>query len=78
MTQHDRAKPDDRSDNVEKLQDIVQNTIGNMEAAEETLAFSNGKDKEAIQAKNERRKESIDGMRREIIDEASDRQSLKD
>lgn len=32
-----KPKPDDRSDNVDKLQDQVVNTIENLEAAHETL-----------------------------------------
>ncbi|MGV3487415.1 MAG: small acid-soluble spore protein Tlp [Tuberibacillus sp.] len=65
-------KPDDRSDNVQKLQEMVQNTIENMEEAEETLRDDglNGKDREAVIAKNERREQAIEGMRREIKDEA--------
>ena len=70
MSKH---KPDDRSDNVEKLQDMVKNTIGNMEAAEETMAFSDGKELEAIREKNARREASIEGFREEtgvfIIDQ---------
>ncbi|MFC4618829.1 small acid-soluble spore protein Tlp [Camelliibacillus cellulosilyticus] len=68
-------KPDDRSDNVEKLQEMVQNTIENMEEAEETLENSENmaeEDREAIVAKNERREEAIHGMREEIKDEAHD------
>ena len=67
-------KPDDRSDNVEKLQQSIQNTIENIEAAHKTLQNEDidGKDREAILAKNERREEAIEGMRREIIDEAHD------
>ena len=68
-------KPDDRSDNVEKLQDMVQNTIGNMEAAEETMAFADGKDLEAIKAKNARREASIEGFRKEIQDESRAREN---
>lgn len=34
---HQTPKPDDRSDNVEKLQDMVQNTIQNIEEAHETM-----------------------------------------
>jgi small acid-soluble spore protein (thioredoxin-like protein) len=68
-------KPDDRSDNVEKLQDMVQNTIGNIEAAEETMVFSDGKERAAIQAKNARREESIAGLRSEIQDEAAARKN---
>ncbi|GGH85228.1 small acid-soluble spore protein (thioredoxin-like protein) [Pullulanibacillus pueri] len=67
-------KPDDRSDNVEKLQQHVQNTIENIEAANETLENGaiDGNDREAIEAKNARREEAIEGMRKEIIDEARD------
>ena len=68
-------KPDDRSDNVEKIQDTVKNTIANMEAAEETMAFSDGRELEALKRKNERRKESIDGLRKEIVDEATNRKN---
>ncbi|WP_027415923.1 small acid-soluble spore protein Tlp [Aneurinibacillus terranovensis] len=68
------AKPDDRRDNVEKLQNMIHNTIENMEAAEETAANGNlsANQREQIEAKNERRAESIDSMREEIRDEAND------
>ncbi len=72
---HNKPKPDDRSDNVEKLQDMVKNTIGNMEAAEETMAFSDGKELAAIKEKNARREESIASFRREIEDEAQARKN---
>ena len=68
-------KPDDRSDNVEKIQDTVKNTISNMEAAEETMAFTDGRELEALKEKNARRKESIKGLRQEIIDEAANRKN---
>jgi small acid-soluble spore protein (thioredoxin-like protein) len=68
-------KPDDRSDNVEKIQNTVKNTIANMEAAEETMAFTDGRELEALKEKNARRKESINGLREEIIDEATDRKN---
>jgi len=65
-----KPNPDDRSDNVEKLQDMVQDTIQNLEAAHETMRFSSGEEKEKIKAKNKRREEAIEGMRQEIKDEA--------
>jgi len=65
-----QPKPDDRSDNVEKLQHMVQNTIENMDEAEETMRFSSGEEKQQIKEKNKRRAESIEGMRNEIKDEA--------
>ncbi|RKQ37578.1 small acid-soluble spore protein Tlp [Oceanobacillus halophilus] len=68
--QHHQPKPDDRSDNVEKLQNMVQDTIQNMEKAEETMEHSHGNDREQIMAKNKRREEAIQGMREEIKDES--------
>ncbi|MFZ3587792.1 small acid-soluble spore protein Tlp [Bacillus sp. DJP31] len=66
-----RSNPDDRSDNVEKLQVMVQNTIENMQEAEETMQVSNDKDRADIEAKNERRRDSLDAFRNEIKDEAN-------
>ncbi|HET7658540.1 MAG TPA: small acid-soluble spore protein Tlp [Bacillales bacterium] len=68
--------PDDRSDNVENLQGAVQDTIENIEAAHDTLQNEDltEEQKQQIHEKNERREESIEGMRAEIKDEARDRQ----
>lgn len=71
------AKPDDRSDNVEKLQEMVQNTIDRLEESEEYLSEHaeelSPEEIRAITAKNEHRRESIRGMRNEIKDEARER-----
>ncbi|CAM3720094.1 small acid-soluble spore protein Tlp [Mesobacillus zeae] len=64
-----KPKPDDRSDNVEKLQKMIHDTIENMEEAEDAMAFSNEQDQATIKAKNERRRDSIDSFREEIKDE---------
>ncbi|WP_156289154.1 small acid-soluble spore protein Tlp [Oceanobacillus salinisoli] len=69
---HHQPKPDDRSDNVEKLQNMVEDTIQNMEKAEGTLEHSQGQEREQIIAKNQRREEAIEGMREEIKDEYHD------
>jgi small acid-soluble spore protein (thioredoxin-like protein) len=69
-----RPNPDDRSDNVEKLQEMVHNTIENMEAAEGMMQVSNEKDRAELEAKNERRRDSLGALRDEIKDEASYRQ----
>lgn len=74
MTKQYKPNPDDRSDNVEKLQEMVQNTIENMHEAQEASEFSNEKDRAAIQAKNERRLDSIAAMRDEIKDEYAHRE----
>ncbi|MEH7180470.1 small acid-soluble spore protein Tlp [Neobacillus vireti] len=70
MTYNNKPKPDDRSDNVEKLQSMIHDTIENIEAAEESLAFTDSEtQREQIKAKNERRRESIESYRAEIKDE---------
>ncbi|WP_058308219.1 small acid-soluble spore protein Tlp [Gracilibacillus massiliensis] len=75
MANHNnRPNPDDRSDNVEKLQNKVQDTIENIEAAHDTMQFASPEEKEKIVAKNRRREEAISGMRDEIKDEAHDQQ----
>lgn len=63
-------KPDDRSDNVEKLREQVVNTIENLEDAHETLRMDLPEEqREAILAKNRRREHAIRGKREEIRDE---------
>ncbi|WP_053366709.1 small acid-soluble spore protein Tlp [Bacillus sp. FJAT-27245] len=66
-----KPNPDNRSDNVEKLQEMIQNTIENMERAEETMALSDSDEtRRQVEEKNERRRESIEAMRAEVKDEA--------
>jgi small acid-soluble spore protein (thioredoxin-like protein) len=72
---YQRPNPDDRSDNVEKLQDMVQNTIENIEKAHETMQVSSPEEREKIEAKNKRREEAIAAMREEIKDEAAAREN---
>lgn len=67
---NNKPNPDDRSDNVEKIQEMICNTIENMEEAEAALEFASPEEKEQIEAKNERRRESIDALRLEVKDEA--------
>ncbi|MEI3614818.1 small acid-soluble spore protein Tlp [Pseudogracilibacillus sp. SO30301A] len=70
MDRHqNRAKPDDRSDNVEKLQDMVHDTIENYREAEEQMEWAPEQEKKQIRRKNERREEAIEGFRDEIKDE---------
>jgi small acid-soluble spore protein (thioredoxin-like protein) len=64
-------KPDDRSDNVEKLQNMIHDTIENIEAAHETMEFASGEEKQNISEKNKRREEAIEGFRAEIKDEVN-------
>ncbi len=66
-----RPNPDNREDNVERIQRNINYTIQNMEAAEEMIAqTTDEKMKKTLDEKNERRRQSLDGMRSEIRDEA--------
>lgn len=68
------AKPDNRADNVEHLQEHIEDTIQNLEEAEDYLDEHaeeiSETERTAITAKNERRRASIEGMRSEVKDEA--------
>ncbi len=67
------ANPDDRRDNVEKLQNHIADTQENLREAEMQLRAHehemSDRDKADIEAKNERRRNSIEGFRQEIEDE---------
>jgi small acid-soluble spore protein (thioredoxin-like protein) len=61
-------------DNVKKLQEMTQSTIENWYEAKETLNNQDISDQQraAIEAKNKRREEAIEGLRSEIKDEYRD------
>ena len=70
-----KHKADDRRDNVEKIQFNIDNTIENMEMAEEMIANTGDKKiKKDLLAKNKRRQDALEGFRQEIQDEAKDRE----
>ena len=69
-------KPDDRRDNVDRIQDNISSTIQNIHRAEEMISKTDDeKMKATLTEKNERRDEALDDMRREIRDEARDKQN---
>ena len=71
-----KPKPDDRRDNVERIQKNIDMTIHNMELADDMIAKTDDeKTKKELMEKNERRRHALDGMRREIRDEAIDRKN---
>ncbi|MFP7466036.1 small acid-soluble spore protein Tlp [Bacillus safensis] len=70
-----QSNPDDRSDNVEKLQDMIENTLDNIDESEAAMSLSTDAEKQMIKQKNENRKMSIDAMRSEIKDEEAARKS---
>jgi len=69
------AKPDDRSDNAEKLQEMLQDTEENIRESQAYIAANAdeipAEERANIEAKNQRRTESIEGYRSEIKDEAN-------
>lgn len=66
-----KPKPDDRRDNVDRIQRNIDLTIQNMELADELIEkTSDPKTKEALENKNARRRQALEGMRHEIKDEA--------
>lgn len=69
-----KPKPDDRRDNVEKIQYNINKIIENTELAEEMIAETDDeKTKAELKEKNERREEALQSLRKEIRDEALDR-----
>ncbi|WP_274650668.1 small acid-soluble spore protein Tlp [Paenibacillus humicola] len=68
------AKPDDRADNVEHLQQAVHNTEENLHEAQHYLDEHaeeiSPKEKRDVEAKNEQRQQSMEDMKAEIKDEA--------
>jgi len=76
MGNNTRPNPDDRRDNVEKIEYNIGKTIQNMKRAEEMIEITDDeKMKEDLIAKNERRREALKGMRQEIREEAIAREN---
>ena len=66
-----KNKPDDRRDNVDRIQENINNTLENLRLAEETMVQTdNPATIKDIKAKNRRREEALNNMRHEIKDEA--------
>lgn len=69
-------KPDDRRDNVDRIQDNISSTIQNIHRAEEMISKTDDeKMKSTLTEKNEKRDHALNAMRREIRDEAIDKQN---
>lgn len=70
-----QAKPDDRRDNVERIQENINHTVQNMRRADEMIdETSDDTMRENLKEKNDRREEALKGMRNEIRDEATARE----
>jgi len=67
-------KPDNRADNAEHLQENIDHTVAKLNRTEEYLdehadEISNA-EKEDLEAKNERRRTSIEGFAEELKEES--------
>lgn len=71
MAQNTPPKPDDRRDNVDKIQYNIGKTIQNMELADEMIHKTDDENlKHDLKEKNKRREDALAGLREEIKDEA--------
>jgi len=69
-----QPKPDDRRDNVDRIEFNIGQTIKNMNLADEMIEKTDDeKMKRELREKNERREDALVGMREEIRDEALDK-----
>lgn len=67
-----KPNPDNRADNVERIQHNIDMTIDNIHRANDMIEkTSDQKTKQDLKAKNERRMDALDGMWHEIKDEAN-------
>jgi small acid-soluble spore protein (thioredoxin-like protein) len=66
-----KRNPDNRDDNVERIQGHIDNTVRNIRETDKVIrATSNDKTRDELSAKNERRADALDAFRGEIKDEA--------
>ncbi|MDA3129345.1 small acid-soluble spore protein Tlp [Aliibacillus thermotolerans] len=69
-----KPKPDDRSNNKDRIENTIGHTLQNMNEARDYLKAHSEElseeEKRRIEEKNKRRAESIEGMREELKDEA--------
>lgn len=69
-------KPDDRRDNVERIQFNIDNTIRNYRETKESIKITDDdKQIRELEEKNKRRDEALKGMRKEIRQEAKERKN---
>jgi small acid-soluble spore protein (thioredoxin-like protein) len=71
-----KNKPDDRRNNVDRIQHNISNTIQNIRLADEMIDKTDDeKTKSDLKAKKERREVALNSLRREIKDEAIDKRN---
>jgi len=73
MANSRHRKPDDRSNNVERIRDIVKNTEEKFQEAEISMEFADPLESNRLKEKNKRRKQSIEALKEEMKDEMAAR-----
>ncbi|KAF5040101.1 Small, acid-soluble spore protein Tlp [bioreactor metagenome] len=69
-------KPDDRRDNVDRIQNMIDNTIVNYRETKDLMKkVDNEKERQDLADKNMRREQSLKNMKEEIRDEAIDKKN---
>ncbi len=69
-------KPDDRRDNVDRIQNMIDNTIVNYRETKDLMKkVDNEKERQDLADKNMRREQSLKNMKEEIRDEALDKKN---
>lgn len=69
-------KPDDRRDNVDRIQNMIDNTIVNYRETKNLMKkVDNEKERQDLADKNMRREQSLKNMKEEIRDEAIDKKN---
>lgn len=67
-----KPNPDDRRDNVEKIQCNINHTLQNIRLTNEMIEkVDNPNERRKLEEKNKRREESLSQMRSEIKEEAN-------
>ena len=66
-----KPNPDDRRNNVERIQHNIDHTIQNIRDADDMIAETDDPElRDDLAAKNARREQALEGLRSEIRDEA--------
>lgn len=71
----EQQKPDNRQNNVERLHDMIENTQSKLKEAEISMEFASPEERQMLQDKNEKRKQSIQAMEEEMQDEIEARKN---
>nr|WP_106781298.1 small acid-soluble spore protein Tlp [Lysinibacillus timonensis] len=75
MSNQKQPNPDNRFNNVERLHDMIENTERKLREAEISMEFASPEERDMLLQKNERRKQSIEAMEEEMLDEMEARKN---